>query len=120
MFDLPFVYCVLLALQFGFQPILNEAFTPPGVCKSSVVIATEISKILIAVIAIGVFENDPKTKSVWKGWTLSNSFRYALIPAALYAIQNLCVVYTTSGQLLDSMTFNLLNQVSQFGIHSVE
>jgi len=46
------LYCVLLALQFGFQPMIARKFTNPGVSKTSVVIATEFSKIVISLISI--------------------------------------------------------------------
>lgn len=101
------VYCSLLALQFGLQPMLASKFTPPGVAKSSVVIATELCKILIAVF---VYLTGPaaELEKLKETWTLSDSLKIAALPATLYAIQNLSVQY--GYVLLDSMTFNLLNQ----------
>ena len=100
-------YCSLLALQFGLQPILASKFTASGVSKTSIVIATEITKIFIAMISL---LSGPKAEleRIRKTWTLSESLKVAALPATLYAIQNLLVQY---GYIfLDSMTFNLLNQ----------
>jgi hypothetical protein len=101
------VYCSLLALQFGLQPILASKFTSSSVSKSSVVIATELGKILIALTSIAGGPKADRQKIV-QSWSIGDSLRVAALPATLYAIQNLLVQY---GYIyLDSMTFNLLNQ----------
>eukprot|EP01031_Cornospumella_fuschlensis_P038452 gene38452-46734_t len=101
------LYCSLLALQFGLQPMIASKFTPAGVSRSSVVIATEFAKIVIA--AITIFGGpSAELEKIKESWTVSNSLRIAALPATLYAIQNLFVQY--GYVLLDSMTFNLLNQ----------
>mmetsp|Transcript_6495 Transcript_6495/g.14318 ORF Transcript_6495/g.14318 Transcript_6495/m.14318 type:complete len:321 (-) Transcript_6495:155-1117(-) len=101
------VYCSLLALQFGLQPILASKFTSSSVSKSSVVIATELGKILIALTSIAGGPKADREKIV-QNWSIGDSLRVAALPATLYAIQNLLVQY---GYIyLDSMTFNLLNQ----------
>lgn len=101
------IFCSLLALQFGLQPIIATRFTASGVSKSSIVIVTEITKIVIA--ALSVF-SAPKEeqKKIWSTWSLGDSLRAAAVPATLYAIQNLLVQY--GYVYLDSMSFNLLNQ----------
>jgi hypothetical protein len=105
------IYCILLALQFGLQPIIASKLTPAGVSKSSVVIATEIAKIAIAFVSL---LKSPKAnrEDLMKNWNISDSLKVALVPASLYAIQNLFMQY--GYQLLDSMTFNLLNQTKVF------
>lgn len=106
-------YCSLLALQFGLQPIIASKFTASGVSKTSVVIATEITKIFIAILSL---LSGPRAELVRirETWTLSDSLKVAALPATLYAIQNLLVQY---GYIfLDSMTFNLLNQTKVFFI----
>jgi UDP-sugar transporter A1/2/3 len=100
-------YCTLLAFQFGLQPILASKFTAKGVSKTSVVIATEIGKILISMVTIGG-EGPKAVNALASEWNLMDSLKVALVPATLYAIQNLLVQYAYA--LLDSMTFNLLNQ----------
>ena len=107
------LYCSLLALQFGLQPLISSRFTAHGVSKSSVVIAIELQKIVIAVI---VLMGGPTIEidKIRDTWSLKESLRTAALPATLYAIQNLCIQYGYS--YLDSMTFSLLNQtkVSQY------
>ena len=101
------LYCSLLALQFGLQPIIASRFTASGVSKSSIVIVTELTKIFIAAVSVFGGPRQEREK-IWKTWTLRDSLRVAAVPATLYAIQNLLVQY--GYVLLDSMTFNLLNQ----------
>jgi hypothetical protein len=38
----------LLALQFGIQPILTKRYTPPTVCKSTVILCQEVVKFALA------------------------------------------------------------------------
>jgi hypothetical protein len=100
-------YCSLLALQFGLQPMIANKFTPKEVSKTSVVITTEIFKILVAGFSISS-SSSTEWEKIRETWSISNSLKVAALPAALYAIQNICVQY--GYVLLDSMTFNLLNQ----------
>jgi hypothetical protein len=98
-------YSSLLALQFGLQPLLTTKFTAAGVSKSSMVIGAEIAKILIAIVTLAPTASKDRLISSWK---LQESLYYAAVPAVLYAVQNLLVQFGYT--LLDSMTFNLLNQ----------
>ncbi len=100
-------YCSLLALQFGLQPMIANKFTGQGVSKTSVVIATEIFKILVAVFSVGT-GSSAEWEKIKETWSITDSLKVAALPAALYAVQNVCVQY--GYVLLDSMTFNLLNQ----------
>lgn len=101
------LFCSLLALQFGLQPILASKFTAAGVSKSSIVIVTEITKIVIAIFTIMGGPSAEREK-IFETWNIMDSLKVAALPATLYAIQNLLVQYGYSW--LDSMTFNLLNQ----------
>eukprot|EP01036_Dinobryon_divergens_P032545 gene32545-42158_t len=101
------LYCSLLALQFGLQPLIASRLTPPGVSKSSVVIVTEVTKIFIAAVTL-MGESSEERQQLFRSWNFIDSLKAAAIPATLYAIQNLAVQY--GYVLLDSMTFNLLNQ----------
>ena len=102
------VYCALLAMQFGLQPTLVKSFTPAEISKKSIVIATEIAKIVITVVTILATETAEERSKISGRWSLVDSLEQAAVPAVLYALQN---VLTQFGyQLLDSMTFNLLNQ----------
>ena len=100
-------YCILLAFQFGLQPMIASKFTATGVSKSSVVIATELGKIIIAILTI-ISGPKAEREKIRESWSLTDSLKVAALPATLYAIQNLFVQY--GYVLLDSMTFNLLNQ----------
>jgi hypothetical protein len=104
-------YCALLALQFGLQPMIASRFTGAGVSRASVVIGTELGKIIIAFISI-MTEPAAARSKVLEQWSLLDSIKIAALPATLYAIQNLFVQY--GYVLLDSMTFNLLNQTKVF------
>lgn len=100
-------YCALLALQFGLQPLLASSFTSPAVAKSSVVISTEIGKIIIG--AISILADSKETRDqIRRNWSFKDSLKVAALPATLYAIQNVMIQY--GYQLLDSMSFNLINQ----------
>ena len=101
------MYCILLAFQFGLQPMVANRFTSSDISKTSVVIGTEFGKIMIAFSSI-MTEPAKSRAKVLSDWTLLDSFRVAALPATLYAIQNLFVQH--GYVLLDSMTFNLLNQ----------
>lgn len=104
---LALVYCVLLSMQFGLQPTLVKSFTPNELSKKTIVIATEISKIVITYVTIATEAGEERAK-IWQQWSLADSLEQAAVPAILYAVQNVLTQY--GYQLLDSMTFNLLNQ----------
>ena len=101
-------YCVLLALQFGLQPTLVKAFTPDVISKKTIVITTEVSKILITLVSIFVGESKAERSKIFGTWTIKDSLKQAAVPAILYALQNVLTQYGM--KMLDSMTFNLLNQ----------
>ena len=100
-------YCALLALQFGLQPLLASTFTKPEVIKSSVVISSEVGKIVIGVMSLLAEPREVK-EEIRRQWTVLDSLSVAALPATLYAMQNLMIQY--GYQLLDSMSFNLINQ----------
>lgn len=103
------IFCTLLAIQFGLQPILTQTFilrNPQQISKVSFVLMTEIVKIIISVFYF--LFNSAEWTTVSQQWSLSESLVYSFIPAVLYSIQNFLV--QTGYSYLDSMTFNLLNQ----------
>ena len=101
------IFCCLLALQFGLQPMLATYYTAPGISRTSIVLTTELFKILISFVNI-LFESKSNRDQIMSTWSLSGSLQLAAIPAILYAIQNLLIQYGYT--FIDSMTFNLLNQ----------
>ncbi|GKY90388.1 hypothetical protein MPSEU_000012800 [Mayamaea pseudoterrestris] len=100
-----FFYMTLLALQFGVQPILTRTFTSNQVIRTTVVLAQEAVKL---VMAFGMLNATGQIKKALQNWTLSSSVTVALVPATLYAIQNMCSLMAY--QNLDALTYNVLNQ----------
>mmetsp|Transcript_20230 Transcript_20230/g.29047 ORF Transcript_20230/g.29047 Transcript_20230/m.29047 type:complete len:332 (+) Transcript_20230:188-1183(+) len=105
--SLALLFSILLAVQFGLQPIISSTFIRNDINKTSIVIGTEITKIVIATLSISFYSSAEREK-VFSGWSISDSLKVAALPATLYAIQNVLVQY--GYQYLPSMTFNLLNQ----------
>ena len=100
-------FSILLALQFGLQPLISSKCTNSGVSKIAIVCLCELEKIVIGFILI---HNGPDVvkKKISESWSFKNSLQLAALPATLYSIQNVLIQH--SYRLIDSMTFNLLNQ----------
>eukprot|EP00283_Hemiselmis_rufescens_P004922 CAMPEP_0173431276 /NCGR_PEP_ID=MMETSP1357-20121228/9469_1 /TAXON_ID=77926 /ORGANISM="Hemiselmis rufescens, Strain PCC563" /LENGTH=243 /DNA_ID=CAMNT_0014395733 /DNA_START=299 /DNA_END=1026 /DNA_ORIENTATION=+ len=98
-------YSVLLAVQFGFQPILMKECVSDGVISASMAFIQELCKLVLALIVI---QMERGLRRSAKGWTLQSSLRGAAIPAASYAVQNILMLH--SYHHLDFIAFNLLNQ----------
>jgi UDP-sugar transporter A1/2/3 len=92
---------VLLALQYGTQPLLTSRFLSDLPVDSRVVVlATELLK---AALCLG-----PALRGTApRGHRLRNSWA-AVAPAACYLVQNLAL--QTAYRNLDSLSFNCLNQ----------
>lgn len=98
-------YMVLLAVQFGLQPVLTKRFAPPTVCRSTVILCQEIIKFGLALLMLNI---SGKRKASLEGWNVSTWISVAGVPAALYSIQNIFALMAY--QNLDALTFNVLNQ----------
>ena len=103
------LYMLLLAIQFGIQPILTKRYISQtcntSSCRSSVVVVQEALKFVVAflmLLASGDYQ------SAVKDWTLVGWVAVAGLPSALYCIQNLSALLAY--QNLDPLTFNVLNQ----------
>lgn len=57
-------YMVLLAFQFGLQPVLTRRFTPPTVCRSTVIFVQECLKF---VLALSMLQLSGGTKTALEG-----------------------------------------------------
>ena len=101
------LYCSLLALQFGLQPILSSIFCSRDISKISIVIGTELMKIIISATTL-MSEPEKRRRHIFDNWSIKNSLKYAALPAILYAVQNLLIQY--GYMYLDSMSYNLLSQ----------
>mmetsp|Transcript_20311 Transcript_20311/g.47453 ORF Transcript_20311/g.47453 Transcript_20311/m.47453 type:complete len:334 (-) Transcript_20311:41-1042(-) len=99
-------FMVCLAMQYGWQPVLNRWYLPAGVTPSSVVLLQEILKFLLSLLAVMV--EGPGLTQALKNWTFTSSLLVAALPAAIYALQNVCMWLAVSN--LDGLTYNLLNQ----------
>lgn len=99
------VSMILLALQFGIQPILVRRFTPKSINKSTVVFVQDAIKFILAGSALVL--TGSWTAAV-KGWNLKTCLLVAGIPSVLYTVQNLATL--VAYQNLSPLTFNVLNQ----------
>jgi hypothetical protein len=82
---------VLLALQFGIQPIFVRKFIDRSrVDISSTVLVQEAVKLIISVLLFLV-DSSVCHRSVWRSFTLKESLEFAFFPAILYAAQNLLI-----------------------------
>mmetsp|Transcript_2577 Transcript_2577/g.6705 ORF Transcript_2577/g.6705 Transcript_2577/m.6705 type:complete len:380 (-) Transcript_2577:201-1340(-) len=98
-------YMCLLALQFGLQPILTRRFTPPTVCRTTVIIGQEMLKFFLGLFMLTTSGN---FKRAIADWSIHSWITVACVPAALYTVQNLSAL--VAYQNLDAITFNVLNQ----------
>ena len=101
------VYCALLSLQFGLQPITVVSFQDPNVSKTAIVMATEFAKIGLELILIFLEPVADRIK-LSRSWSLSSSLSASAFPAVLFCIQNVLIQHAF--RKLDSLTFNLINQ----------
>lgn len=127
-------YMSLLALQFGFQPILTRKFTPKTITRSTVVLFQEVVKFsaaalflwasgcwtsslegkkacierLVSASASFLLYSFYSTTPTLTGWTIQSGMLVAGIPAAIYVVQNYCALMAY--QNLPPITFNVLNQ----------
>eukprot|EP00808_Paulinella_micropora_P027969 g28752.t1 len=99
------IFLVILAIQYGFQPILNREMIPPEISDKVAVLMGEGCKLLIAVVVLSV---SGQWREQLRQWRLGESLRVAFVPATLYALQNVLTQYGYRN--LDPLTFNLLNQ----------
>ncbi|KAG2527192.1 hypothetical protein BBO99_00003647 [Phytophthora kernoviae] len=96
---------VLLAMQFGLQPILYKEFAGNVKNSSVLVIACEVFKLLLSLLTL---MSSGALGSVIKTWNLHDSLMASGLPACTYAIQN--VLIQIAYQHLPSIVFNLINQ----------
>ena len=99
------VFCVLLALQYALQPFL-KVYIAPETHKVSLVLGTEVAKILIAGAMIAV-DGPGAFARTFADWT-PKAASLSVLPSLVYAVQNYLLVVGASS--LDSVTFNCLNQ----------
>eukprot|EP00042_Codosiga_hollandica_P023083 m.89499 g.89499 ORF g.89499 m.89499 type:complete len:345 (-) comp51041_c0_seq1:68-1102(-) len=99
-----YVFMVLVALQFGLQPLVMKTFDNGLATTFSIVVMVELAKIVLVLLFV-LIEGEQRQ---FAGWTLNVSLRVAAVPAVVYAIQNMLLQY--SYRHLDGLTFNIVNQ----------
>lgn len=102
------LYGALLALQFGLQPLLFRRFVPARLSRFSLIVATEVFKIVIAAVSF-VALPQKELRRMWSNWSVTQSLRAVAPPAVIYAVQNL-LIQASFKHGINPMLFNLLNQ----------
>ena len=71
-----YIYMILLAIQFGIQPILTRSYTPSGITRSTVILIQELFKLIIAFTMLQLSEGKKSKENLIKGKYifLCNSF----------------------------------------------
>lgn len=92
---------------------MTRRYTSPTIDRSTVILVQEILKFAMAYIMLllstrGTTTGTPTASQVLSSWKLSTWLSVALLPATLYAIQNMAALLAY--QNLDALTFNVLNQ----------
>ena len=67
-----YVYMILLAIQFGIQPIISRRYTSPAINKSTVLLVQEIVKFIMAYMMLLLSGN---TSNVMKGAPMELRFK---------------------------------------------
>lgn len=98
-----FLYLLLLALQFGFQPLLFGMFVNHSFPKTLLILMAEGLKVLLAGIPLLNHKSEVSELVGFK-----TSFVRAGLPAALFSLQNWLILY--GNQRMSGLTLSLLNQ----------
>jgi UDP-sugar transporter A1/2/3 len=98
-------YLSLLAILFGTQPFFQKKYVPKTICRSSVVLAQEVTKVATAASLLWASGGWAKATASWstQSWCV-----HALLPGCIYSLQNYCTLMAY--QNLPPFTFNVLNQ----------
>ncbi|XP_057417920.1 UDP-N-acetylglucosamine transporter ROCK1 [Lotus japonicus] len=102
-------FSILLAFQYGAQPLIAKRFISRDVIVTSSVLTCEIAKVIFALF---IMAKDGSLRRVYKEWTLIGALTASGLPAAIYALQN--SLLQISYRNLDSLTFSMLNQTKIF------
>mmetsp|Transcript_66330 Transcript_66330/g.122483 ORF Transcript_66330/g.122483 Transcript_66330/m.122483 type:complete len:358 (-) Transcript_66330:125-1198(-) len=98
-------FLALLAVQFGAQPYLFKAFTPRDVAKSSLVLCTDVFKV---VWAVAILLAEGRLQTALAGWNVRSFIFSAGLPSMSFLLQGYCIQIAYAN--LDSVVFNVLNQ----------
>ena len=95
----------LLALQYGFQPLLTKLHAPKNMIKGTYVFVQDVIRFFSSLACLLLTGS---LHEATLGWTWSSSLSAAGLPALLYVFQNYCQLQAY--QNLSPITFNVLNQ----------
>mmetsp|Transcript_11831 Transcript_11831/g.28289 ORF Transcript_11831/g.28289 Transcript_11831/m.28289 type:complete len:369 (-) Transcript_11831:126-1232(-) len=99
---------VLLAAQFGLQPLLTKQLLPRGHVPQVFLLSSNFSKIVVSFIMLLCGNTPQELTGILSSWTVRDSFLRAGLPAVLFSMQGWLLQV---GQAhIDSLSFNLLNQ----------
>jgi len=102
------LFLVLLAAQFGLQPLLSKQLLPRGHLPQVFLLSSNFSKILISLFILMFGSTRDEVADIVRAWSLRDSILKAGIPAIMFSMQGwLLQVGQTH---IDSLSFNLLNQ----------
>jgi len=95
-------YLIIIALQFGVQPLLAKNCVAPGTLTSSLVFSTEFVKVVACIFILS------GRSHVFRTWNPREALVAAGLPSVTYVVQNYCI--QTAYQNLEPVVFNVLNQ----------
>jgi len=95
-------YLVIIAVQFGAQPMLAKNCIAQGTLTSSLVFGTECVKVVACLFILR------GRSHVFHTWNARESLVAAGLPSVTYVVQNYCI--QIAYQSLDPVVFNVLNQ----------
>jgi len=102
-------FSVVMTLQIALQPFVSKIFTASSASKVSLVVACETIKLALACF---LFLLGGKAQIALKSWTLKGSLTLVGLPAAIYAVQNVCLQFAYAN--CTPVVFQLLNQTKVF------
>ncbi|CAE7209576.1 ROCK1 [Symbiodinium natans] len=103
-----FLFLVLLAAQFGLQPLLTKQLLPRGHVPQVFLLSSNFSKILISLLILLFGNTRDEVADIARSWSLRESVLKAGLPAIMFSMQGWLLQV---GQAhIDSLSFNLLNQ----------
>ena len=100
-----YLFMVLLACQFGLQPLFTKENISPNADKVPLVLLCEVLKTILACLALLA---EGSVQKVWSTWSLKDCLTSGAVPAAVYSVQN--VFIQIGYQHNSGLMFNLLNQ----------
>ncbi|XP_044469287.1 UDP-N-acetylglucosamine transporter ROCK1-like [Mangifera indica] len=103
------LFSILLALQYGSQPLISKRCVRREVIVTTSVLTCELAKVICALFLMA---KEGTLRKLFNNWTLVGSLTASGLPAAIYALQN--SLLQISYKNLDSLTFSMLNQTKIF------